>query len=360
MLANVISGRIANRLDLGGANYTVDAACASALAALEVACLQLRAGAADMVLAGGADIHNGIQDYLLFASVGALSPSGHCKPFDAAADGISLGEGVACLVLKRLADAERDGDRIYAVVAGVGSASDGKSLGLTAPRPEGQRRALDRAYAQAGVSPAEVGLIEAHGTGTVVGDRTELTVLTELFRDAGATVGDCALGSVKSQIGHTKCTAGLAGLIKAALAVHTGVLPPTGKITKPNPAWTAAQSPFAFCDTPRPWPTGRRVAGISAFGFGGTNFHTVLTDWTGAPAPRHGLDHWPAELFLFGGPTESDALAQVEQLRTLCETNDSAGRPWRLRDLAATTAERNSGRTGSRSSPPTSMTWPRS
>jgi acyl transferase domain-containing protein/NAD(P)H-dependent flavin oxidoreductase YrpB (nitropropane dioxygenase family)/NADP-dependent 3-hydroxy acid dehydrogenase YdfG len=345
VLANVISGRIANRLDLGGANYTVDAACASALAALEVACLQLRAGAADMVLAGGADIHNGIQDYLLFASVGALSPSGHCKPFDASADGISLGEGVACLVLKRLADAERDGDRIYAVVAGVGSASDGKSLGLTAPRPEGQRRALDRAYAQAGVSPADVGLIEAHGTGTVVGDRTELTVLTELFRDAGAGVGGCALGSVKSQIGHTKCTAGLAGLIKAALAVHNGVLPPTAKITRPNPAWTAAQSPFAFCDTPRPWPTGRRVAGISAFGFGGTNFHAVLTDWPGAPAPRHGLDHWPAELFLFGGPTDSDALAQVDRLRTLCETNDGAGRPWRLRDLAATTAERNTGRT---------------
>ncbi len=173
-LANVISGRIANRLDLGGANYTVDAACASALAALEVACMQLRAGAADMVLAGGADIHNGIQDYLQFASVGALSKTGHCKPFAADADGIALGEGVATIVLKRLADAERDGDRVYAVISGIGSSSDGKSLGLTAPRPEGQRRALERAYAQAGVSPADVGLVEAHGTGTVVGDRTEL------------------------------------------------------------------------------------------------------------------------------------------------------------------------------------------
>ncbi|MGQ0843267.1 MAG: SDR family NAD(P)-dependent oxidoreductase [Sporichthyaceae bacterium] len=334
VLANVISGRIANRLDLGGANYTVDAACASALAALEVACMQLRAGAADMVLCGGADIHNGIQDYLLFASVGALSKSGHCKPFDADADGIALGEGVACLVLKRLEDAERDGDRIYSVIRGVGSASDGKSLGLTAPRPEGQRRALDRAYAQAGISPADVGLIEAHGTGTVVGDRTELGVLTELFTDAGAATGACALGSVKSQIGHTKCTAGLAGLIKAALAIYNGVLPPTGKIVSPNPAWDAETSPFSFGDTARPWPTGRRAAGISAFGFGGTNFHTVLSGWAGSPAPRHGQDQWPAELFLFGG------VADVDRLATLCASNDDAGRPWRLRDLARTTAER--------------------
>ncbi|MGQ0625344.1 MAG: SDR family NAD(P)-dependent oxidoreductase [Sporichthyaceae bacterium] len=341
VLANVISGRIANRLDLGGANYTVDAACASALAALEVACLQLRSGAADMVLAGGADIHNGIADYLMFASVGALSASGHCRPFDATADGIALGEGVATVVLKRLADAERDGDKIYAVLAGIGSSSDGRSLGLTAPRPEGQRRALERAYAMAAISPAQVGLVEAHGTGTVVGDRTELTVLTEVFTAAGADAGSCSLGSVKSQIGHTKCTAGLAGLIKAALAVHTGVLPPTGKITAPNPAWDPDTSPFVFDAGARPWPAGRRrVAGVSAFGFGGTNFHAVLTGWTGAPAPRHGLDQWPAELFIITGATRENAVADLDRLSALCTTNDDAGRPWRLRDLARTVAER--------------------
>jgi len=152
VLANVISGRIANRLDLGGANYTVDAACASALAALEVACLQLRSGAADLVLAGGADIHNGIQDYLLFASVGALSPTGHCKPFDASADGIALGEGVACIVLKRLADAERDGDRIYAVITGTGVAGDGRSASLVSPDPGGQARAVRQAWQAAGLA----------------------------------------------------------------------------------------------------------------------------------------------------------------------------------------------------------------
>lgn len=153
VLANVIAGRVANRLDLGGANCTVDAACASSLAALDLACRQLRDGDSDMVLCGGADLHNGINDYLMFSSVRALSPGGRCRPFDAAADGIALGEGVGVLVLKRLADAERDGDRVYAVVKAVGSASDGRSLGLTAPRPEGQRRALERAYARAGISP---------------------------------------------------------------------------------------------------------------------------------------------------------------------------------------------------------------
>lgn len=164
-----------------------------------------------MVLCGAVDLHNGVNDYLMFTSAGALSPTGRCRPFDASADGIALGEGVACLVLKRRSDAERDGDRVYAVVKGVGAASDGKALGLTAPRPEGQRRALARAYRDAGVSPADVSLVEAHGTGTVVGDATELTTLTEFFLAAGAEPGTCALGSVKSQIGHTKCAAGLAG-----------------------------------------------------------------------------------------------------------------------------------------------------
>jgi acyl transferase domain-containing protein/NAD(P)-dependent dehydrogenase (short-subunit alcohol dehydrogenase family)/acyl carrier protein len=335
VLANVIAGRIANRLDLGGANYTVDAACASSLAAIDLACKELRTGTSSMVLAGGADVHNSINDYLMFASVHALSPTGRCRPFDASADGIALGEGVGCVVLKRLADAERDGDRIYAVIKGIGSASDGRSLGLTAPRPEGQRRTLERAYRMAGISPAEVGLVEAHGTGTVVGDRTELTVLTELFTEAGSPIGACTLGSVKSQIGHTKCAAGIAGLIKAACAVHTGVRPPTAALRDPNPYWDRGASPFSFDAAARPWVSStRRIAGVSAFGFGGTNFHAVLTSYEGAPGPRHGLDAWPVELFLFTGADRTAALAQLDQLTDLLVANDEAGRPWRLRDLA--------------------------
>jgi acyl transferase domain-containing protein/NAD(P)H-dependent flavin oxidoreductase YrpB (nitropropane dioxygenase family) len=331
MLANVIAGRIANRLDLGGANYTVDAACASSLAAVDVACKELVSGTSDVVLAGGADLHNGINDYLMFSSVQALSPTGRCRTFDGSADGIALGEGVACVVLKRLADAERDGDRVYAVIKGVGSASDGKSLGLTAPRPEGQRSALHRAYRNAHMSPAEVGLIEAHGTGTVVGDRTELTTLSTVFGEAGAAPAGCAIGSVKSQIGHTKCAAGLAGLIKTAMALHTSTLPPTLHVSDPNPGWQGESSPFSFSRQARPWaaPPAERIAGVSAFGFGGTNFHVVLKAHDAGPAPRHGLDEWPAELFTFHSARD------LEWLQELARTSN-----WRLRDLARTAARR--------------------
>ncbi|MFE2526757.1 SDR family NAD(P)-dependent oxidoreductase [Streptomyces sp. NPDC059382] len=337
ILANVIAGRVANRLDLGGANCTVDAACASSLAALDLACRQLRDGDSDMVVCGGADVHNGINDYLMFASVRALSPGGRCRPFDAAADGIALGEGVGALVLKRLADAERDGDRVYAVIKAVGASSDGRSLGLTAPRPEGQRRALERAYARAGVTPADVGLIEAHGTGTVVGDSTELAVLSELFTASGAETGSCALGSVKSQIGHTKCAAGLAGLIKAAWAVHTGIRPPTAHLSTPNAAWRAEDGPFVFDTEARPWavPVERRIAGVSAFGFGGTNYHAVLAGYGGAEEPGHGLEEWPAELFCFRGEDRRAAGRAMARLAARLEENDAAGRPWALRDLAA-------------------------
>ncbi|MFE3583770.1 SDR family NAD(P)-dependent oxidoreductase [Streptomyces vinaceus] len=345
ILANVIAGRVANRLDLGGANCTVDAACASSLAALDLACRQLRDGDSDMVLCGGADVHNGINDYLLFASVRALSPGGRCRPFDSAADGIALGEGVGALVLKRLADAERDGDRVYAVIKAVGASSDGRSLGLTAPRPEGQRRALERAYARAGVSPREVGLVEAHGTGTVVGDSTELGLLSEVFTEAGAGVGSCALGSVKSQLGHTKCAAGLAGLIKAARAVHAGVRPPTLHIERPNPAWRAETSPFVFDTVARPWavPVERRIAGVSAFGFGGTNYHAVLAGYAGAQEPEQGREDWPAELFCFRGEDRRAAGRAMARLAARLEENDAAGQPWALRDLASEACAAGSG-----------------
>ena len=321
VLSNVIAGRIANRLDLGGVNFTVDAACAASLAALDMAVKELVAGSSDMVLCGGADLHNSINDYLMFASVHALSPTGQCHTFDAHADGIVLGEGVACIVLKRVADAERDGDRIYAVIKGVAGASDGKSLGLTAPRKEGQVRALERAYAQAGVSPAEVGLVEAHGTGTIVGDRTELATLTEVFTAAGAAPHACALGSVKSQIGHTKCAAGMAGLVKAALSIHHGVLPPTSNIVAPNPAYQPGTSPFSFLDRARPWIAPERVAAVSAFGFGGTNFHAVLAQHRATTTASHA---WPAELFL---------VRDVEALERALATGA------RLRDLARTVGQ---------------------
>ncbi|WP_034485609.1 type I polyketide synthase [Actinomadura oligospora] len=331
VLSNVIAGRIANRLDLGGSNFTVDAACASSLAALDLACKELSAGGSDMVLCGGADLHNDVQDYLLFASVHALSPKGRCATFDSGADGIVLGEGVACVVLKRLADAERDGDRIYAVVKAVGGSSDGRSLGLTAPRPEGQRRALERAYTAGGISPADVGLVEAHGTGTVVGDRTELAALTGLFAEAGAEPAACRIGSVKSQIGHTKCAAGLAGLIKAAYALHTGTRPGGLHLTDPNPFWSPETSPFAFGTAPWEAPPGRRYAGVSAFGFGGTNFHAVLGGYDGADEPAHGLPRWPAELFLFRGDGPDGLVREADRLAAALDADGGT----KLRELAA-------------------------
>ncbi|MFI9381940.1 SDR family NAD(P)-dependent oxidoreductase [Kutzneria sp. NPDC052558] len=333
-LANVISGRIANRLDLRGANFTVDAACGSSLAALDIAVKELRSGTSSMVLCGAVDLHNGVNDYLMFTSAGALSPTGRCRPFDSAADGIALGEGVACVVLKRLADAERDGDRVYAVVKGVGAASDGKALGLTAPRPEGQRRALERAYQDARSSPGDVRLVEAHGTGTVVGDATELRTLTEFFADAGVAPASIALGSVKSQIGHTKCAAGLAGLIKATLALWHEVVPPTLHLSSPNSAWQADTSPFTFSTAARPAPGLTGLAGVSAFGFGGTNFHAVLGPGPVPPDRRHGLRDWSRELVLVRG---SDVDSARESLRALADEQPNAS----LRELAEDVASVN-------------------
>ena len=302
VLANVISGRVANRLDLGGSNYTVDAACASSLAALDLSVKELLGGESDMVLCGGADLHNSVNDYLMFSSVKALSPTGTSRPFSAEADGIVLAEGVAVIVLKRLDDAIRDQDKIYSVIKGIGSSSDGKSLGLTAPRKEGQMRALYRAYERAGVSPSDIELVEAHGTGTVVGDRTELETLSEVYTEAGALSTACALGSVKSQIGHSKCAAGLAGVIKTSLALYHGIIPPTLQGSEANPYYKRSSSPFYFSPIAKPWMSPVRRAAVSAFGFGGTNFHTILASHEQKTLPK--VSSASAELFLFGSRDE--------------------------------------------------------
>ncbi|SEQ05434.1 Acyl transferase domain-containing protein [Solimonas aquatica] len=332
MLVNVIAGRIANRLGLGGVNYTVTSACASSLTAIELAAKELRGGSSDMVLAGGADFHNGISDFLMFSSVGALSARGRCRSFDHEADGICLGEGVGVVVLKRLADAERDGDRIYALLDGIAGSSDGKGLGLTAPRKEGQKRALERTYWQAGALPAEIGLVEAHGTGTVVGDRTELKTLTEVFNAYGAVPGQTGLGSVKSQIGHTKCAAGVAGFIKVAKALHHRVLPPTHHVSKPNPGYERDSSPFQLNRKPLPWSSAQTRGAVSAFGFGGTNFHAVLSAYEPQRSAL-GAVQLPVELFAVRGASRGEALQQLSVLRDYLASSDAA---LALRDLAAT------------------------
>lgn len=338
VLVNVIAGRVANRLDLGGVNYTVDSACASSLTAVECAVKELRAGTSDIVLAGGADFHNAINDYLMFASVTALSATGKCKSFDNQADGIALGEGVGVVVLKRLSDAERDGDRIYAVIDGVAGSSDGKSLGLTAPRKEGQKRALDRAYWQAGILPGDVGLVEAHGTGTVVGDKTELATLTEIYNQGGALQQQTVLGSVKSQIGHTKCAAGIAGLIKISKALYHRILPPTQNITSPNAYYQPENSPFTLDKHARPWLDECPRAAISAFGFGGTNFHAVLSAPSSVVATaQSGVSKWPAEIFVFKGQSMAEAQSQIKVLANYLNTDLELA----LRDLSYSVMQAN-------------------
>lgn len=340
LLMNVAAGRIANRLDLGGTNYTVDAACASALAAVALAVRELRDGTSDMAVAGAVDAIQNPFAYLCFSKTKALSPNGRCRPFDAKADGIAISEGFAAVILKRLSDAERDGDRIYAVVRGIGAASDGRDRSLTAPRPEGQMRALQRAYAQARVSPATVSLVEAHGTGTVAGDRAEVQALSAVFDAADTPRQQCAIGSVKSMIGHTKATAGVAGLIKAALALHHRVLPPTLGVSTPSPAADFPSSPFYVNSEARPWLTGTagqpRRAGVSAFGFGGTDFHAVLEEYTGGYLPESAPTSatWPAELLLWRAPGPEGLLAATAPIAAALA--DGMRPP--LADLAATLA----------------------
>ncbi|MFF7987862.1 SDR family NAD(P)-dependent oxidoreductase [Streptomyces sp. NPDC007901] len=321
MLTNVVAGRLANRFDLHGTNYTTDAACASSLAALSSAANQLALQQADLVVTGGIDTFNDPLMYTSFSKTPALSPTGDCRPFSSDADGMVLGEGVVLLALRRLTDAERDGNRILAVIHGIGAASDGSGGAIYAPQSSGQARALRTAYEAAGYGPDSVELIEAHGTGTAAGDAAETSALREVFGASGRDDdGWCALGSVKSQIGHTKAAAGAASLLKAALAVHHGILPPTIKVDRPNPKLGLDGSPFYLNTRSRPWirDGGRpRRAGVSSFGFGGTNFHVTLSehvpeDDTDRDRPR--LRTSGSELVLLSAESPGELRDQVVRL----------------------------------------------
>ncbi|MGH8446627.1 MAG: beta-ketoacyl synthase N-terminal-like domain-containing protein, partial [Solimonas sp.] len=310
-LLNVAAGRVANRMDFGGINFTVDAACASSLAAISNGVNELESGRSAMVLAGGVDTVQSPFGFLCFSKTQALSPTGAPKTFDQAADGIAISEGLAVIVMKRLADAERDGDRIYAVIKAAAGSSDGKALGLTAPRPEGQIRALRRAYAKAGFSPASLGLVEAHGTGTAVGDRAEAQTITRALADERAPARSVAIGSVKTLIGHTKASAGVSGLIKVALSLYHRVLPAHHGVEKPIDTIADPASAVYLLKDARPWvahPDHPRRGGVSAFGFGGTNFHAVLEEYRGNAAAS-GANRWSSELCVLRAADDA-ALAQ--------------------------------------------------
>ncbi|MGD9333161.1 MAG: beta-ketoacyl synthase N-terminal-like domain-containing protein, partial [Desulfobacterales bacterium] len=315
LLGNVVAGRICNRLDLGGTNCVVDAACASSMSAINLALMELYTGRSRMVVTGGVDTLNDIFMHMCFARTQILSPSGDARPFSAHADGTVLGEGIGILIMKRLADAEADGDRILAVMKGIGSSSDGKSQSIYAPRVAGQLKALQKAYAAAGIAPATIDLIEAHGTGTRVGDKIEVQALRKLFGDDDET-SHCALGSVKSMIGHTKAAAGAAGLIKTVIALQHKILPPTLKADQPDPDLALEKSPFYLNARTRPWfrTNGRpRRAGVSAFGFGGSNFHVVLEEHSA----RRADVAWDGsiEIVALSEPSRDQLLEAFESMR---------------------------------------------
>ncbi|MGC2109356.1 MAG: beta-ketoacyl synthase N-terminal-like domain-containing protein, partial [Candidatus Korobacteraceae bacterium] len=280
-LANCIAGRIANLFNFHGPNFVCDAACASAMAAINASVEGLLEGDFDVAVTGGIDRNMGAPTFVKFCKIGALSATG-TRPYAEGADGFVMGEGAAIFLLKRLADAERDGDKVYAVLRGMGGSSDGRGKGITAPNPIGQKFCIDRGWKNAGLSPATATYIEGHGTSTRVGDVVEVNSMAEALHSAGAAPKSVGLGSVKSNIGHLKGAAGAAGLLKVALALHNKQLPPSLNFKRPNPDIDFAHSPLYVNAELQPWtvPDGQpRRAGLSAFGFGGTNFHAVLEEY---------------------------------------------------------------------------------
>ncbi len=273
---------VARELDLGGISFTLDAACASSLYALKLAAEELHSRRADVMLAGGVSRPDCLYTQVGFTQLKALSPSGRCAPFDASADGLVVGEGCGIFVLKRLNDALDHGDRIWGVVRGIGLSNDMRG-NLLAPDSDGQLRAMTAAYAHAGWKPSDVDLIECHGTGTPVGDRTEIESLVRLWQDSNSDAGACAIGSVKSTVGHLLVAAGAAGIIKTLIALDRKTLPPSLHFNAPAKGSPLAASPFHVLTEPAPWPRraadAPRRAAVSAFGFGGINAHVLLEEW---------------------------------------------------------------------------------
>ena len=340
IITNIAAGRIADRFNLGGVNCTIDAACASALAALRAGIQELSTGESDMVVVGGADTLMSPYAYTCFSRVGALSSTGRSRPFDREADGIVLGEGVGTIILKRRTDAEKDGDPIYAVIKAVGGSSDGRGKGLTVPKPEGQIAALSRAYDKAAIAPETITLIEAHGTATKTGDNAEAAALHAFFNGTERPPRSCGVGSVKSMIGHTKCAAGIASLIKTVLALYHRILPPTAGVERPVPDLAGQNNPLYLNTRTRPWFAANghpRRAGVSAFGFGGTNFHAILEEYTGPIIPEKKsspFPDWETELFVFQGETPETIVAGIRALESrLAEHPETP-----LKDIAYTQA----------------------
>ncbi|MFB1482189.1 beta-ketoacyl synthase N-terminal-like domain-containing protein [Corallococcus sp. RDP092CA] len=284
---NFIAAHVSHFLDLKGPALVVDTACSSSLVAIHLACQSLRSGESELALAGGVDILLDENVYLTLSESRALSRDGRCKTFDERADGFVPGEGAGALLLKPLRKALADGDRVYGVIDATAVNNDGHTMGATTPNPAGQRAVIEEALRQGRVDPRTLGYVEAHGTGTMLGDPIELKALTEVLAPAGAPPGSCAVGTVKSNFGHLLSAAGVAGFIKVVLSLMHRELPPTLHCATPNPRFHFESSPLFPNTTLRPWEPrfGVRRAGLSAFGFGGTNAHALVSEAPGEQQP---------------------------------------------------------------------------
>ncbi|BBX97573.1 type I polyketide synthase [Mycobacterium lacus] len=300
---SIIANRLSYFLDLRGPSVAVDTACSSSLVAIHLACQSLRTQDSQLAIAAGVNLLLSPGVFRGFDQVGALSPTGRCRAFDAAADGFVRGEGAGVVVLKRLTDAQRDGDRVLAVICGSAVNQDGRSNGLMAPNPAAQMAVLRAAYANAGMQPNEVDYVETHGTGTLLGDPIEARALGTVLGRGRPEDSPLLIGAIKTNLGHTEAAAGIAGFIKTVLAVQRGEIPPNQRFESPNPHIPFADLRMKVVDEQTDWPaTGHpRRAGVSSFGFGGTNAHVVIEQGQEvAPAPTRAADHEVSTLIVAG------------------------------------------------------------
>ncbi len=276
MISNMIASRISHIFNLTGPSLTTDTACSSSLIAVHQACKSLLNRECNLAFAGGVNLNLTPSIFLMMEAAQVISPSGKCVPFSKDSDGILLGEGAGLVLLKRLEDAEKDGDPVLSVIKGSGVNNDGHSLGIMTPSWKGQLNLLQSVYSKSNYDPNNISLIEAHGTSTPIGDSIEITVLQRFFSNQK---NQLAIGSVKSNIGHLLGASGIAGLIKTVLAIKNKKLPPTLYGTEVNPKWKLEETGFKIQETLADWGNSpRRAAGVSAFGFGGTNAHIILEE----------------------------------------------------------------------------------
>ncbi len=329
---NFMAAWVADRFNLHGPALVVDTACSSSLTALLNACSSLRLGECEMAIAGGVDLLIDPLTYVMLSKTRALSPDGRCWTFDRRANGYVPGEGAGAVLLKPLSAAMRDGDSIYATIRAAAANNDGHTMGITTPDMDSQIELLHRVYGENGIDPESVGMIEAHGTGTTIGDPIEVKALSEVFRRRTKLSGYCAIGSVKTNIGHLHSASGIAGFLKTVLSLRHKTLVPTLNCEDPNPRFAFHESPFYPNLQRRPWSKNEqpRRAGISSFGFGGTNVHLCLEE---APTDnRPATSSLPSALLTLSAPTRAGLIDLVNAWITLLEDPTSAG----IHDLAAT------------------------